>query len=97
MSATDKQELINSICKSKPTAEEANQAFESIVSLLKDNEHARNAIHNYKAESEDFEEEEEEEEDSESEDNVCNKCEKRKFKYSNNYYLYLLITFFYFQ
>lgn len=78
LSEKDRQDLINSICKNKSTAEEASQAFENIVSLLRDNEQSRSLMNKFKWESEDYEEEEEEEEESDNEGSTCNKCDKRK-------------------
>jgi len=81
LSKTDKQKLIKSICQNKQCAEEANEAFEALVSLLKNQDNGISDIQKCWTDQEELEEEEEEEdEDSEGEgeDDVCNSWEKRK-------------------
>lgn len=67
LSEKEKQDLINSICKENRGAEEANEAFETILSLLKEKGNPIAALTKPQHEDEDLEEEEEEDEESEEE------------------------------
>jgi cytochrome c-type biogenesis protein CcmH/NrfG len=78
LSPQDKKELIASICQNNKNAEEANEAFETILSLLnKDKDKVNGVEDDITNDLDDYEEEESEDEDSDNIDET-NECDKRK-------------------
>lgn len=82
LSPQDKKELIASICQNNKNAEEANEAFETILSLLnKDKDKVNGLQDENDIDCDDYEEEEEsEDEDSDNDIESTNSCDKRKFQ-----------------
>jgi coenzyme F420-reducing hydrogenase alpha subunit len=79
LTKSEKQKLIKSICNNKQCADEANEAFEALVSLLKTQDLGLQGVQKCTYNQEEDEEEEEEDEDSDSEEDNYGKSEKRKF------------------
>lgn len=75
----EKQKLIKSICNNKQCADEANEAFEALVSILKNQDLGLQGSQKCSYSQDEDEEEEEEDEESDNEDDSYEKLEKRKF------------------
>lgn len=79
LTKSEKQKLIKSICNNKQCADEANEAFEALVSLLKTQDLGLQGAQKCTYSQDEDEEEEEEDEESDNEEESYEKSEKRKF------------------
>lgn len=66
LSEKEKKHLLNSICKNKKCAEETNEAFETIIALLKSEGDSAQVVDEFQVDDDGYEEDEESEEETDA-------------------------------